>query len=279
VGLGGHAEALLTSSPRLHLLGLDRDSEALALAGKRLSRFGRRVELVHEDYRNLPGLLAERGRPAVNGILADLGVSSYQLLTPERGFSLRNEGPLDMRMDRTRGATAAELLGRTPQEELARIFYEYGGERLSRRIAREVVNARRRARITTTTELAAIVARCVRGPRRRIHPATRVFQALRIAVNEEIEGLKAFLESSVDALAVGGRLAVLTFHSLEDRAVKQSMRSFAKRCSCSKSLPLCECGSPNLLKILTRSVVKPTREEILSNPRSRSAKLRAAERI
>jgi len=279
VGLGGHAEALLGSSPQTKLLGLDRDAESLEKAAQRLAPFGDRVELLQEDYRNLSAVLEKRGRPEVAGILADLGISSYQLLTAERGFSLRLDGPLDMRMDRSRGSTAADIVARTPEEELARIIFEYGEERLSRRIARGIVYARQKAPIRTTDELARTVARSAGGRRGRIHPATRVFQALRIAVNDELAGLPGFLTAAVEALAVGGRLAVITFHSLEDRSVKQTLRSFANRCSCSKGLPLCECGTPNLIRILTRSVVRPDAEEIRSNPRSRSAKLRAAERL
>lgn len=279
VGLGGHAEALLTTSPRIRLLGLDRDAETLELAAKRLKPFKDRIELVHADYRNLPSVLAERGRPEVAGILADLGVSSWQLDSAGRGFSFAGEGPLDMRMDRSRGITAAELVESAPEQELARILFEYGEERLSRRIARGIVWARQKAPIRTTRELAAVIARSAGGRRGRIHPATRSFQALRIAVNDELTAVGALVGASVDALAVGGRLVVLTYHSLEDRSVKQSMRSFAHRCSCSKSLPLCECGHPNLLKLLTRSVVRPDRDETRSNPRSRSAKLRAAERV
>ncbi len=279
MGLGGHAEALLGSSPLLRLIGIDRDPETLRRAAERLQCFGDRVELIHGDHRNLADLLARKGRPEVSGILADLGVSSYQLLTAERGFSLRLDGPLDMRMDRSGGATAADIVAREPAGELARIFFEYGEERLSRRIARGIVYARQKAPIRTTADLARIVARSAGGRRGRIHPATRVFQALRIAVNDELAGLSAFLTAAVYALSVGGRLAVLTFHSLEDRAVKQTLRSYANRCSCSKSLPLCECGTPNLLRILSRSVVKPDAKEVRANPRSRSAKLRAAERI
>jgi 16S rRNA (cytosine1402-N4)-methyltransferase len=279
VGLGGHAEALLTAAPGARLLGLDRDPETLEIAKQRLVPFGDRVELVRRDYRHLAEVLEERGRPRVAGILADLGVSSLQILSPERGFSIRNDGPLDMRMDRSSGETAAELIASLPEEELANIIYEYGGERLSRRIARGIVWARERGEITTTGRLAEIVARSAGGRRGRIHPATRTFQALRIAVNDEMEGLERFLEVSVNALEVGGRLAVITFHSLEDRAVKRSMRSFATRCSCPKRATRCECGSPNLLRILTRSVVRPGAGEIAANPRSRSAKLRAAERL
>lgn len=279
VGLGGHAEALLTASSGARLLGLDRDPETLELARRRLEPFGDRVELLHADHRHLGRILEARGNPPVAGIMADLGVSSLQILSPERGFSIRHDGPLDMRMDRTTGKTAADLVARLPEKELARIIHEYGGERLSNRIARGIVWAREREPIRTTGRLARVVARSAGGRRGRIHPATRTFQALRIAVNDELSGLEDLLKASVNALAVGGRLAVLTFHSLEDRSVKQTMRSFANRCSCSKGLSPCECGTPNLLKILTRSVVRPAPVEIKINPRSRSAKLRAAERI
>ena len=279
VGLGGHAEAILAAAPHARLLGLDRDAESLALAARRLGGFGDRVELIHADFRNLPSILLQRGSPPVQGILADLGISSHQLSIPDRGFSFMQDGPLDMRMDRSGGRTAADLLEEEDEEELARILFEYGEERRARRIARAVARARDEEPVRTTRALAAIVARAAGRGSGRIHPATRVFQALRIAVNGELTGLDEFIEGSAQALTVGGRLAVLTFHSLEDRILKRQMRWLAFRCSCSKSLPQCACGRPNLLRLLTRKPVRPSAEEVAANPRSRSAKLRAAERI
>jgi len=279
VGLGGHAEAILAAAAGVRLLGLDRDGEALALAAKRLERFTERVDLVHADFRTLPQILASRGNPPLAGVLADLGISSYQLSIPDRGFSFRKEGPLDMRMDRSGGRTAASILESEEEQEIARIFFEYGEERRSRRIARAIVRERRVHPLRTTTHLADVVARAAGRSSRRIHPATRVFQALRIAVNGELEGLDEFIECSAQALSVGGRLAVLTFHSLEDRLMKQRLRWLTFRCSCPKSLPQCACGQPNLLVLQTRKPVRPSAEEVATNPRSRSARLRAAERI
>jgi 16S rRNA (cytosine1402-N4)-methyltransferase len=279
VGLGGHAEAILSASPDVKLLGIDRDADSLALAARNLKPFEGRVELIHSDFRSLPALLEERGSPPLQGLLADLGVSSYQLGEGSRGFSFQIDGPLDMRMDRSRGVTAAALIEDAREEELARIFFEYGDERRSRRIAAAIVRARRRSPIRTTRELSEIVAKAAGRTSRRIHPATRVFQALRIAVNGELEGLGDFLIGASQALTVGGRLAVLTFHSLEDQITKKQMRWLMFRCSCSKSLPQCACGQPNLLRLLTRKALRPSAEEVEANPRSRSARLRAAERI
>lgn len=279
VGLGGHAEAILSASPDVKLLGIDRDADSISLAARTLEPFGDRVELIHADFRTLPVILEERGSPPVNGVLADLGVSSYQLGEGSRGFSFQIDGPLDMRMDQTRGVTAAALIEDVREEELARILFEFGGEKRSRRIAAAIVRARRRSPIRTTRELSEIVAKAAGRTSRRIHPATRVFQALRIAVNGELEGLGDFIISASQALTVGGRLAVLTFHSLEDQITKRQMRWLAFRCSCSKSLPQCACGQPNLLRLLTRKALRPSAEEVEANPRSRSARLRAAERI
>lgn len=280
VGLGGHARAILEASTEVRLIGLDRDAASLAVAAERLAEFGDRVELIHADYRELPEILARRGRPEMAGILADLGVSSYQLTSPERGFSLQQDGPLDMRMDTSRGRTAAAIIEDAPAEELARILYEYGEERRSRRIARAIVEARRREPIRSTLELAKIVARATGGsPRGRIHPATRTFQALRIAVNDELSRLDEFVAHAAEALRAGGRLAVITFHSLEDRIMKRQLRALASRCVCPKGAGRCECGQPNLLRLLTKRPLRPSESEVRANPRSRSAKLRSAERL
>jgi 16S rRNA (cytosine1402-N4)-methyltransferase len=266
VGLGGHArEILRRSAPAGTLLGLDRDPQALALARARLLEFGDRVRLEQADYRELPGLL-RASRP--RGVLLDLGVSSLQLDDPARGFSFQREGPLDMRVDPAQPTTAAELVNRLPERELADLIYRWGEERGSRRVARSIVWARERAPLRTTTELAAAVRRAL-PPRRRargrgegIDPATRTFQALRIAVNRELEGLGPLLETVAEGLEEGGRLAVIAFHSLEDREVKQAFRALAGR------------GH----RLLTKKPVRPGEEEQRRNPRARSARLRAIER-
>ena len=260
LGAGGHAAAILErSSPDGRLLGSDRDEDALLAAKETLARFGPRVRLVQADYRDLPGLLDE----APDGILLDLGLSSLQLDRPERGFSMMREGPLDMRMDRRGGPTAADLVNRMPEKELADVLYRFGEERASRRIARRIVEARRRSPLRTTLELAAVVRAAARRPRRgAIDPATRTFQALRIQINRELEGLGAALVALAHRLAPRGRMAVIAFHSLEDREVKQSFRALAAA------------G----FRLLTGKPVRPAEEEVRRNPRARSARLRAIER-
>lgn len=280
VGLGGHSEAILQTSPDAQVLGIDRDEEALRLARERLAEFGGRFRAVRADFRELTRVLATAEVKAVRGILADLGVSSLQLDSPSRGFSFRHEAPLDMRMDMSSGETAAELLGRLSEVEIARLIFEYGEERHSRRIARRIV-ARREAGepVTSTTELAKLVERAIGGKKRRIHPATRTFQALRIAVNRELEGLDQFVADAFDALEPHGRLAVISFHSLEDRIIKRTLLKLSGRCQCPPRLPQCACGARQVIEILTRRPLTPTEEEIAENPRSRSAKLRIAARL
>jgi 16S rRNA (cytosine1402-N4)-methyltransferase len=265
VGLGGHSRALLQAGAT-RVLGLDRDEEALALAAAALAVFGDRVELVHADFRDLDRVLDERGIDAVAGALADLGVSSLQLESEGRGFSFRRDEPLDMRMDRSRGETAAELIAHVDEEGLANVIFEYGEERYSRRIARALVQARRAAPVATTGQLAQIVRRAI--PRRghqRIDPATRTFQALRIWVNRELDGLDAFLACAARRLIAGARLAVIAFHSLEDRIVKHAFRALAR--------------SEAAIRVLTKRPVEAGDEEVARNPRARSAKLRAIERL
>lgn len=265
VGLGGHSRALLEAGAS-RVIALDRDQDALRLAGLALAGFGDRVELVHADYRELDRVLDERGIPAIEGALADLGVSSLQLDAEGRGFSFRRDEPLDMRMDRSRGPSAADLLAGVDEVSLANLIFEYGEERYSRRIARAIVGARQQAPLETTAALAQIVRRAV--PHRgwqRIDPATRTFQAIRIWVNEELSGLDRFLAAAVDRLRAGARLAVMAFHSLEDRIVKHAFRALEK-------------GS-EALRIVTRRPVTPGEAEIEQNPRARSAKLRAIERL
>ena len=260
VGLGGHAAAILDrSGPDGRLLGLDRDALALEAAAERLRPFAERARLVHADYREIPRVL--EGRRA-DGVLLDLGTSSLQLDTPERGFSFRSEGPLDMRMDQSGGETAADVVNRARETELADIIYRFGEERASRRIARAIVAARRQARIRTTTELASIVRRAAGRSRPGLDPATRTFQALRIHVNRELEGLGPALRVIAECLAPRGRMAVIAFHSLEDREVKQTFRAL---------------GTEGFL-VLTRRPLRPGPEEVRANPRARSARLRGLER-
>lgn len=265
VGLGGHTRALLDAGAT-RVLALDRDREALRLAGERLHDLHDRVDLVHSDYRDLGRVLDARAIPGIDGALADLGVSSLQLDAEGRGFSFRRDEPLDMRMDQSQGSTAAELLDRVDEEELANLIFQHGEERFSRRIARAIVAARQAATVATTGELARIVRRAVpaRGYQ-RIDPATRTFQALRIWVNGELDGLDRFLADACARLVVGARLAIITFHSLEDRIVKHTFRALAQ-------------GGRLALRILTKRPLVPGEAEIERNPRARSAKLRAIER-
>jgi len=265
VGLGGHARALLNDGAS-RLIGLDRDTTALGIAREALAPWGDRVELVHSDYRDLPALLEARSIGGIDGALADLGVSSMQFDTEGRGFSFRRDEPLDMRMDQTQGPTAADLIAEVSEENLANVIYQYGEERLSRRIARRIVEARQTAAIATTGQLADIVRRAVpRKGYQRIDPATRTFQALRIWVNRELEGLDGFLVDASRVLRAGARLAVITFHSLEDRIVKHVFRALA--------------AGEGALRVLTRKPVVAGEDELVRNPRARSAKLRAIERL
>ncbi len=282
VGLGGHSEAILQASRDAQVLGIDRDDEALELVRKRLARFGSRFSAVHADFRDITRVLAiaKVGRP--RGILADLGASSLQLDSPSRGFSFRHDAPLDMRMDASgKLETAAELLGRLPEVEIAQIIFEFGEERRSRRIARWIVERREGGEpITTTRDLATLVERAVGpGKQRRIHPATRTFQALRIAVNRELENLDRFVADAVDLLEPDGRLAVISFHSLEDRIIKRTLWKLSGRCQCPPRLPRCMCGARKTVEILTRRPIAPGEEEIAGNPRARSAKLRACQKL
>ena len=276
VGGGGHAAGVLTSSsPDGCLLGLDRDPATVEIARARLSPFGRRATLIHGSFAHLGELARSHGFFSADGILFDLGLSSLQLADPVRGFAFRADGPLDMRFDpKACGATAADLVNELSAEELAALLYRYGEERQARRIVGAIVAARP---LHTTRELAAVVEGVV-GRRRRIHPATRTFQALRIAVNDELAALEAALPQAVEVLAPGGRLAVISFHSLEDRLVKRFMRRESRDCICPPELPVCTCNHRATLGLITRKPVRPTADEIAANPRSRSARLRVAER-
>ena len=282
LGLGGHSEAILEASGEARVVGIDRDREALALASARLASFGPRFRAVHADFRDLARVLAEAGEPQARGVLVDLGVSSLQFDTGQRGFSFRQDAPLDMRMDALGDEeTASELLARLPEEEIARIIFEYGEERRSRCIARWIFERRERGAPTSTTkELADLVGRAV-GHRKtdKVHPATRTFQALRIAVNRELEGLAEFVAEVVDLLEPGGRFVAISFHSLEDRVMKRTFRRLAGSCECDRRAPVCSCGARRAVEILTRRAIVPGAEEVAENPRARSAKLRACRKL
>ena len=275
VGAGGHAAALLEAGPGIRLLGIDRDPDALALAAERLAGFGDRARLLSANFGDLDDALS--GSPAPDGILADLGVSSMQIDRAERGFSFRREGPLDMRMGRE-GRTAADVVATASVEELTRIFREYGEEWMAAKIARGIVAERAAGPITSTRQLARIVANA-KGSREKIDPATRVFQALRIEVNEELLALSRFLAAAVERLNAHGRLAILSYHSLEDRMVKEAFRRDSGVCSCPPRLPTCVCGARRVLRVLTRRPIVPTEAERQSNPRARSARMRVAEKL
>jgi len=281
VGTGGHAEVLLDAvGPSGRVVGLDRDLESLRRAAERLRPFGDCFQAVHADFRDLPRVLTDRGIPGIDGLLADLGFSSFQMGSAERGFSFSLDGPLDMRMDRSRGRTAADLVATLPEAELARIVRDYGEERAARRIARALVRERERRPIRMTSHLTQILDRCTAGRRgMRIHPATRTFQALRIAVNGELEGLDRFVSDACGLLVPGGRAALITFHSLEDRVVKRTILALTRRCTCPPNLPHCVCGRPGIVERITRRAVRPQAEEVRENPRSRSARLRVARRL
>lgn len=268
VGYGGHAEMLLKFGPiGTRVVGLDQDSQAIEFSQRRLSRFGDRIMLRQGNYRDLKSYLAEAGIEKVNGVLFDFGVSSPQLDDPSRGFSFQREGPLDMRMDQRIGVTAADLVNSSPEHELADIIFQYGEERYARRIARAIVQERQRHPVGTTGMLASLIARSVPASYRhgRIHCATRTFQALRIAVNHELDVIEPSLRDAADVLAVGGRVCAIAFHSLEDRIVKHTFRSLSH-------------GPEATMSILTKKPVLPSRDECEANSRSRSAKLRVAER-
>jgi 16S rRNA (cytosine1402-N4)-methyltransferase len=260
---------------------MDLDPAALAYTRQRLAPFGNRFHAFQANFRAINAVLQQADERDPNGILVDLGVSSLQFDSPERGFSFRFDAPLDMRMDPTTGATAADLLQQLPESEIARIIFEYGEERHSRRIARRIVERREQGKpVTTTTELAELVRHAAGGHKRQqIHPATRTFQALRIAVNHELEGLGEFVESAVDLLIPDGRFAGISFHSLEDRILKRELRRLSGHCECPPRMPVCQCGARNVVEVLTRRPVTPAGLEIDENPRARSAKLRACRKL
>lgn len=282
LGLGGHTEAILECSySRAKVIGFDMDNEALSLAKNRLSRFGSQVVFVNENFSQIDKVLKKLGIDRVDGVVADLGMSSFQIEGSGRGFSFLRDEPLDMRMDPRLRFTARDLVNEMDEEELSKILRVYGEERWAKKISREIVKSRREKPIETTLQLAEIVSDAI--PKKfhplGIHPATRTFQALRISVNNELEDLEVFLEKAVSTLSVGGRIVVISFHSLEDRLVKNAFREFASPCICPPEMPRCGCGKKSVLKILTRSPLRPSVEEIHGNPRARSAKLRGGERI
>jgi 16S rRNA (cytosine1402-N4)-methyltransferase len=284
LGGGGHAERILEASdPDGRLLGLDADGAAVARVRARLGpRFGARLQLRQANFRDLATVAPEEDFAEVDGCLFDLGLSSFQLADEDRGFGFRTAGALDMRFDTGRGVAAADLLATLDAAELTALFRRYGEEPFAVRIARAIVENRRTAPIRTADELAALVARVApsRAPgRRRVHPATRVFQALRIAVNEELDALQAGLASAVDLLRPGGRLVVLSYHSLEDRIVKRFFQAERRGCTCPPEAPVCVCGRQPRLRLLSPKGLVPTDAEVNANPRARSARLRAAERI
>lgn len=278
-GEGGHSLAMLTSTiPAPSLLCMDRDADALATAARRTRNFAQSVTFVHGNYADVADAAAANGFQHADGALMDLGLSSLQLDTDARGFSFQRDAALDMRFDASQGITARQLVNECPERELADIIRNFGEEPRARRIASAIVRSRP---VNTTAQLASVVAANVGGPRnrRRIHPATKTFQALRIAVNDELDSLRRGIDGAIATLGAGGRLAVISYHSLEDRLVKTAMRRHAASCVCPPEIPECACGHQPDLRIINRKVIKPAASEIRENPRSRSARLRAAERV
>lgn len=278
LGLGGHARAILDSDPTVKVIGIDQDLTAIGYAKERLKDVADRLVVHHANFADLRSVVTEK----VDGVIADLGVSSLQFDSPERGFSFRFDAPLDMRMNPDPEIeTAAEMLDRMTETEIADLIYTFGEERNSRRIARRIVWKREIGEpVTTTKELAETVEKAIgRSPKDKIHPATRTFQALRIAVNGELEVLESFIADAIEILKTDGRLAVITFHSLEDRIVKHAFQKYSGRCSCPPRMPQCVCGAVKAVEILTRKPILPTAVEIAQNPRARSAKLRVCKKL
>ena len=281
LGGGGHTAEILRANPANRVIGIDRDIDALKAAGEFLKPFGDRVSFVRDDFRNIKNAVEGLGAGPVDGVILDVGVSSHQLDSVERGFSFRMDAPLDMRMDTRQAETAASLVNSLDEQDLERIFREFGEEAFARRVARAIIAARARKPIETTGELADVVLSAI--PRKfhgkRIHPATKVFQALRIAVNDELESLKQGITGGMGVLKAGGRMVVISFHSLEDRIVKNAFREASTGCVCPPKFPVCVCGHKPAALLLTRKAVTASEEEIERNPRARSAKLRAIEML
>lgn len=281
LGGGGHSYRILAQCPKTALIGIDRDPEAIEAAKKRLSEFSGRVTFVNRNFSEIKSILNELGIEFINGAVLDLGVSSYQLDNAGRGFSYMNNAPLDMRMNRSDDLSAYDVINRYSLDELTRIFFEYGEEKWSRRIADFIIREREKKPIETTFELVDIIKAAIPKKARLDggHPAKRIFQAVRIEVNGELRILEAAIKDFIDVLAPGGRLAVITFHSLEDRIVKQTFAALAKGCTCPKEFPVCVCGKKPQIRLLTRKPIEPGKEEIENNSRSKSAKLRVAEKL
>ena len=282
LGEGGHAEAILKASPQNTVIGIDCDREIIERARSRLAGYGERMTLIHDDFVHLPDILRERAIEGVDGLLFDLGVSTFHFQEGRRGFSLYHDGPLDMRMDARKKLTASDIVNHFPLKEIEQILRIYGEERWAKSIAKAIGQARQRGSIKNTGALAEIVARAI--PRkhhpRRLHPATKTFLALRIAVNDELKKLEAIINDAPLLLKRGGRIGVIAFHSLEDRIVKEAFKKMGRACICPPSLPQCICGGKQqVLQIITKHPLTPRAEEVRNNPRARSAKLRVAERV
>ncbi len=281
LGMGGHSEEIAKRLTTGKLIGIDRDETAIRRAGERLRPYGDRVQLVHGNFRDTAEILDDLGIDAVDGMLFDLGVSSPQLDESERGFSYMHDAPLDMRMDETDNLNAWFIVNRWPEEKLRRILYDYGEERCAPRIAAAIVREREQREIRTTLQLVEVIRSAMPAAalREKQHPAKRTFQAIRIAVNDELEAVRAMMATAPDKLRPGGRIAVISFHSLEDRIVKTGIAARENGCTCPREFPVCTCGFVQTLRSVTRKPILPAPEELESNPRSRSAKLRVAERI
>ncbi len=281
LGMGGHSEQIAKRLTTGRLIAIDRDEMALSRAQERLAPYADRITFVHGNFRDLPQLLADAGVTGADGMLFDLGVSSPQLDNPERGFSYMADAPLDMRMDRSEGITAWFIVNKWPEEKLKRILYDFGEERYAPRIAQAIVRRRETAPIDTTIELVDVIRSAMPAAalREKQHPAKRSFQAIRIAVNDELGSVSELLDHAVDLLNPGGRLAVISFHSLEDRIVKNAIASREHGCTCPREFPVCTCGFVQTLRSVTRKPILPSPQELEENPRSRSAKLRVAERV
>lgn len=281
LGMGGHSEQIAKRLTSGRLVAIDRDEMAIRRARERLAPYADRITFVHGNFRDLPQLLADAGVTGADGMLFDLGVSSPQLDNPERGFSYMADAPLDMRMDRSEGITAWFIVNKWPEEKLKRILYDFGEERYAPRIAQAIVRRRETAPIDTTIELVDVIRSAMPAAalREKQHPAKRSFQAIRIAVNDELGSISELLDHAVDLLNPGGRLAVISFHSLEDRIVKNAIASREHGCTCPREFPVCTCGFVQTLRSVTRKPILPSPQELEENPRSRSAKLRVAERV
>ena len=283
LGGSGHAGAILEKIiPDGILIGIDQDIDAIKNAKRKLKPYELNIHLFHDNFINLPKILSQLNITAVDGILLDLGISFHHLDSSGRGFSFRKDEPLDMRMNIESDTTAEELINTMDEKSLAEIFFKYGEERYSRKIARKIVNVRKKEKIKSSRQLAEIVCRAVSGKassRRRIHPATRVFMAVRIAVNKELNILNSFMETAFDLLKPEGRFCILSFHSLEDRIVKRKIKLLEGRCICSPALPRCVCNNTRVIRSLTKKVLRPTEEEIVANPMARSARMRVVEKL